>query len=222
MRRRTGLRRDDRGAANMLAIPATAALVAVAVLIVTMLGSATADSRDARTAADAAALAAAEAWRAPLGAEFSRASSSRDPLVFWSFPGTDVGSFSSGAVSAAAARYARANDAELVSVDVDAGNASVTVRVRHRDVVPETGKRLEQTATAQLVLRSGACRSGRTLGYLIRGRCLTGMPPAPPTPSPTPAPSPATTSSPTPTPSPTPFAPPRGLGGFVADTRLIG
>lgn len=210
--------RSDRGAANMFLVPAIAGVLAATILVITVLGSATADSRSARTAADAAALAAANAWRAPLAAEFARTSRSLNPLVFWSFPGTDIGSFSSVAVRNAARDYAEANDAELVAVDVDADAARVSVRVRHRDVVPDTGERMEHTATAELLLRSGACRSGRTLGYLIAGRCITGMPPAPPTPSPTPIP----TDSPTPTPSPTPppFEPPRGLGGFAADTRL--
>ena len=123
----------------------------------------------------------------------------------------------------AARSYARANGSELLSLDVDPLRAQVTVRVRNLDTVPETSRRLEQVATAELDFRSGVCRSGRILGYLLGGSCRTSAPA--PTPTPTPTPDPSATPDPTPTPPPPPpppppFEAPSGLGSFRVETSL--
>lgn len=214
---------QDRGGVNVMLLPAVVAVVVGALLLIRLIGSATNDEREARTAADAAALAAVDRWRVDLRSAFDGAVDASDPATFWSFAGTDLGSLASGAMSADADRYARANDAELVSIDLDPAAARVTVRVRHVDTVPDTSTRKESVATAELVLRSGVCRSGSRLGYLVGGTCRTTAPAPtpPPTPSPTPSPSPgAPTPSPTPPPPPPPFAPPAGIGAFRVDTRL--
>ena len=213
----------DRGATNLLLVPAVVAIVAGTLLVVTVLGSATNDEREARTAADAAALAAADQWRDGVRSAFDAARWSTDPVGFWRFAGTDLGALGSPAVVDAARGFALANDAELLEVSLDAATASVTVRVRTLDPVPRTGDRTEQRATAELVLRSGVCRSGSRLGYLVGSTCRTSAPPPAPVPTPSVVPTPDPSASPTPTPTPPPpppFSAPSGIGAFLVDTRL--
>ena len=211
----------ERGSVSALLIPAVAGLVAVTIVVIVMVGSATNDRRESTTAADAAALAAADVWVNAVENAFDAAWDADDADGFWGFAGTDLGALSSGAVSAAAARYADDNDATLVSLNVDPVRAEVTVRVRNNDTVPNSDRRIESVATAKLVLESGACRSGRWLGFLVGGSCRTAPPAPTPTPTPTPEPSPTPGAPPPPPPPPPPpFAPPGGIGGFRADTEL--
>jgi hypothetical protein len=194
--------------------------MAATLLIIHVLGSATNDATESRTAADAAALAAADAWRDGVGSAFGSAAHAHDVGHFWAFAGTDLGSLASARMTDAARSYAQANGAELVSLDVDPVRAQVTARVRNLDTVPETGDRLEEVSTAELDFRSGVCRSGRTLGFLIAGSCRTNAPAPTPTPTPTPHPSATPTPSPTPPPPPPPFHVPSGLGSFQVETAL--
>ena len=76
------------------------------------------------------------------------------------------------------------------------------------------------TATSRLEFRSGLCRSGGIIGYLISGSCLASAP-AEPTPTPTTAPDPDDPADPTPTaPPPPPFEVPDGLGLWGMDVVL--
>jgi hypothetical protein len=211
---------SDRGAANLMVIPVVMGLVFVTLLLIRTLGSATADSREARTAADAAALGAVQAWSDSIESGFWSASGSSSHAGFWGFAGRSLASFASPDISAQAHYFAQRNGAEVTSVSVDPVAGAVTVSVRDTEEVPETGQRMEHTATAQLTFVSGACRSGSHVGYLIYGACRTTAPPTP-TPSPTPTPTPTSTPSPTPTPTPT-FAPPHGLGSFDVRAELVG
>lgn len=133
----------DRGATNLLLIPAVAGLVAASLLVITVLGSATDTARESRTAADAAALAAAGAWRDRVENAFGIGVGASGPEDFWGFAGTDLGALGSWRVADAAHRYARANGAEVLAVSVDPVRAQVTVRVRNLDPVPGTGDRIE-------------------------------------------------------------------------------
>ncbi|GIG39078.1 hypothetical protein [Cellulomonas phragmiteti] len=212
----------DRGATNLLIVPAVAGLLAVALLVIGIAGSATSDSRESRTAADAAALAAADVWRDGVRGAFDAARWAGDPDDFWRFAGTDLGSLTSGAMIDSARAYAAANGAELVDVDVDAYRAQVTVRVRNHETVPQTSRRIESVATAELRLESGVCRSGRFLGFRVGSTCRTAAPAPTPTPSPTPEPvEDPEAPPPPPPPPPPPFAPPSGIGAFLVDTRLV-
>ncbi|MGY4643326.1 hypothetical protein [Cellulomonas sp. URHB0016] len=211
---------NDRGATNLLLVPAVLGLMAATLLIIRIAGSATNDATQSRTAADAAALAAANAWRDNIGDGFHTAWTAHTPAGFWAFAGRDLSSFASVEMTNAARSYANANDAELVSLTVDPVNAQVTVRVRDFDTVPETSTRVEQVSTAGLVFSSGACRSGRHVGYLVGHTCKTSAPAPTPTPTPTPVPTPSPSPSPTPPPPPPPFVPPSAVGGFRVDTSL--
>ncbi len=173
--------RDERGAANILIIPAAMALMLATLFAIRTLGSATDDSRQARAAADSAALAAVGAWADAIDAEYQRTASATSLEAFWSFAGRSLGSFTTSQISARASRFAQENGAELVSVQVRPAAGTVTVVVRDKNEVPETGQRLTHQSTAQLRFGSGSgvCRSGSKVGYLLAATCYTSSPLAP-------------------------------------------
>ncbi|OJV58699.1 MAG: hypothetical protein BGO38_14990 [Cellulomonas sp. 73-145] len=208
----------DRGSLSLWLLPAVVALVTVTLLAVVGIGSATNDRRESSTAADAAALAAADAWRDRVGVAFGAAWSATDPVGFWAFAGTDLGSLADGSLSAAASSYAAANGAQLRSLSVDPVRGQVTVQVENDAAVPTNGRHVQAVATARLRFESGACRSGRLLGFLVGASCSTSAPAATPTASPTPGPTP----SPSDSPAPPPFVRPAGIGGFDVQAELTG
>lgn len=206
----------ESGSVSLFLVPAIAALVAVTLAAVVVLGSATNDRREAGTAADAAALAAGEVWDDALGSRFAVVRAATDPDAFWDLAGRPLSAVTpEGDMRARAAAFAARNDAELVDFDVDYAAAEVTVRVRNHDIVPDAGRRMESMATSALRFRSGLCHDGATLGLLISGHCRTA---APVVPTPTPSPDPAT--PPPPPPPPPPFELPHGLGVFGMDVVL--
>ncbi len=212
----------DRGAVSMLIAPAVAGLLAVTLLAIVVIGSAASDRRESSTAADAAALAAVDVWRDALELRFLSASGASDADGFWALVCLDLADLAPPTLTSAARSYAEANDSELISLSVDPGAASVTVRVRNNETVPGSDRRVESEATARIDLLSGLCRSGRHIGYLVSGVCRTSAPEPEPTPTPTDTPTegadPGT--EPTPPPPPPPFEAPDGLGGFRARTVL--
>ncbi|MCL2850065.1 MAG: pilus assembly protein TadG-related protein [Micrococcales bacterium] len=180
-------RQDDRGAANLMIIPAIMGLLIVTLLVIRNIGSATDDSRQARTAADAAALAAAKVWSDNMERDFDAATGAGegDDVSVSSFRGSQMSSYLTGAAAAASA-YAAANNAYLVGApQFDTTTGTVTVTVRNTDTVPDTGQRMEHSATAQVKFppTSGACVTRGTLGYRTGRLCDTsedgGLPDAP-------------------------------------------
>lgn len=215
---------SDRGSVSLFLVPATVALLFVTFLAIAVIGSATNDRRESTTAADAAALAAAAQWKSSLEDYFHLHAGASEHDDFWTLAGTRLQDVTSqSAMQASASSFAARNDAELIDFTVDFTTAEVFVRVRNNDTVPQSSKRVESTATAGLEFRSGLCRSGVRLGYLISGTCRT-VPDVLPTLSPTPIPTPSPGVTPTPaTPAPIPpFGVPGGLGGFRVDTVLTG
>ena len=215
----------ESGSVSLFLVPAIAALVAVTLTAVIILGSATNDRRESGTAADAAALAAGEVWDDALGARFGLVRAATDPGAFWDIAGRPLSAFTpEGDMRARAAAFAARNGAELVDFDVDYDAAEVTVRVRNLETVPDAGRQMESTATSALRFRSGLCRNGAVLGLLISGHCHLAAPVVPtPTTTPTPTPTPTPSASPTPPPPPPPPPPfelPPGLGVFGMDVVL--
>ena len=216
---------NDRGAVSMFLVPAVAGLVVVAVVAITVIGSATNDRRESVTAADAAALAAAQSWRDGLEDAFDEHVGGAEADDFWGLVDLSLATGSSGA-RAAAIDYAARNGSEAYDYVLDMDRAEVTVWVRNLDSVPQSTKRVTSVATARLDFKSGLCRSGDRLGYLINGTCRTTAPVPEPTPEPTPTPTPSDddTEDPTPTPSPTPTPPPfeapSGVGAFKVEVFL--
>jgi hypothetical protein len=164
----------ERGSMHVMAIPVAVGMVTVAVLVVTMLGSATDGRREAGTAADAAALAATQEWDEHLGLLHGLHLGVSEPEEFWGL--AEEALLSQGLqeeMYEAAEAYAEGNGAELVGFDVDPERLQVTVRVEHDEAVPGTAIRPEASATAGITLRGGLCVDGDGLGWLIDGLCLT-------------------------------------------------
>lgn len=164
----------ERGSMHVMTIPIAVGMVTVAVLVVTMLGSATDDRREAGTAADAAALAATQEWDERLGLLHGLHLGVSEPEEFWGL--AEEALLSQGLreeMYEAAEAYAERNGAELVGFDVDPERLLVTVRVEHDEAVPGTTIRPEASATAGITLSGGLCVDGDGLGWLIDGLCLT-------------------------------------------------
>jgi hypothetical protein len=175
MARRTDDR--ERGSMHVMTIPVAVGMLTAAVLVIAMFGSATNDRREAGTAADAAALAAAQEWDDRLGLLPALHLLGGERSAFWELleealldPGTEDEMY------AAAREYAERNGAELVDLDVDAARLRVTAVVRHHEVVPGTGLSSEARATAGIRLSGGLCLDGG-LGWMIDGECVTEPPP---------------------------------------------
>lgn len=164
----------ERGSMHVMTIPIAVGMVTVAVLVVTMLGSATDDRREAGTAADASALAATQEWDEHLGLLHGLHLGVSEPEEFWGL--AEEALLSQGLqqeMREAAEAYAERNGAELVGFDVDPERLLVTARVRHDEAVPGTAIHPEASATAGITLRGGLCMDGDGLGWLIDGLCLT-------------------------------------------------
>ena len=166
----------ERGSMHVMTLPIAVGMVTVAVLVVTMLGSATDNRREAGTAADAAALAATQEWDEHLGLLHGLHLGVSEPEAFWELAEEALLSESlEEEMREAAEAYAEGNGAELVGKpDIDPERLRVTVRVRHDDAVPGTTIHPEASATAGITLNGGLCvADGGGLGWLIDGLCLT-------------------------------------------------
>ncbi len=173
---------DSQGAATMMIIPAIMVLLLAGLLIIRNIGSATTDSRQARTGSDAAALAAVKAWSDSMEAVYYASAGSTE-LIPWTtytypfsfFRGTPISGYTAGTAPAAAA-YAGANNCTVVNMRLDTVKGKVTVTTRNLDSVPDTGQQAEHTSTAQFAFpqSSGACMtSGGILGHNKNGMCDT-------------------------------------------------
>lgn len=164
----------ERGSMHVMTIPVAVGMVTVAVLIISMLGTATDDRREAGTAADAAALAAAQVWDERLGLLHGLHLGVPEPEAFWDL--AEEALLSQGLrdeMREAAEVYAERNGARLEYFEADPEGLRVVVEVEHDDAVPGTGVHPEASATAGITLNGGLCVSGGGLGWLIDGRCET-------------------------------------------------
>lgn len=175
MPRRTDDR--ERGSMHVMTIPVAVGMLTAAVLVIAMFGSATNDRREAGTAADAAALAAAQEWDDRLGLLPALHLLTGERSAFWDLLGEallDPGTRDE--MYAAAQEYAESNGAELVDLDIDVSSLRVTAEVRHQQLVPGTEIGSVASATAGIRLSGGLCLDGG-LGWMIDGECVTEAPP---------------------------------------------
>ena len=172
--------RAERGDMTLVGGAVIVLLVAATLVLGIPLTQGLSSRRASATAADAAALAAAQEWSRGFE-RMQRSLEVADDAAFWAFPGRPVDAVPVPRLRSEAADLAAANDADLISLSLDARRLEVTVRVRMRDeAIPGTGIRMEHAATADVDLRRGLCaRSGR-MGYLVGGSCLSTPQPAPP------------------------------------------
>lgn len=204
----------------MVLILAVPALLFVALVIIGVAGDGVMKRTETSTAADAAALGAAEEWRTYVNQVFIRANgASLGDALAWLKPilTTDAAQLDQSAVGARARQLAADNGSEVTSLNIrrTARGLEFTVSTRNLDAVTRTTTKARAEATAVVELTAGACWKGARLGVRRAGDCLAWLdlsdaltPTPPPDDEPTPSPSP----------SPTPTA---ALAVFRADTRLV-
>lgn len=221
-------RAGERGMASTVLIIAIPALVAVALLFVTMLSDGLSRRTRTSTAADAASLAAAEQWRSYVddvlngadGLAPDRTLDRLQPLLT-----ADAATLDASRIQRRARDLAGANDATLLSLSTRLTGRGVEFSVRTRSLRPanDTAIRLESSATAVVEVSGGVCFRGSRLGLLLGGSC-TGWddieeylnPPPPPAPPEEEDEDDA--AEPTPTPTPTPRL---SFSRFRTDVRLV-
>ena len=145
----------------------------IALTLMTGLGDVILHRRDASNAADAAALAAAEAWGHSIESTYGNAAKSRNEHDFWGSVGKGLGSFAGPTTKRAAEHYAKLNGATVTSYSVNETRGTVTVSVSTDSTIAHTDKRMTATSTAKVVFESGACLEGGKVGYETNGKCLT-------------------------------------------------
>ncbi len=168
--------REQGQAAMWLVLTVAFLLVALGVTAYSRLVSATDEVSGLQTAADAAALAGAQAI-------------ARDAPQAIKDAVRDGGGIPCGLGRGEAQSFAARNGATVTSYCYYPVQDRIEVTVRSQAVL-ESGRREDASAVAELGLRLGPC--------------VLPDAPEPPEPEPTPTPTPSSTSTPTPTPTPTP------------------
>ena len=168
--------REQGQAARWLVLTVAFLLVALGVTAYSRLVSATDEVSGLQTAADAAALAGAQAI-------------ARDAPQAIKDAVRDGGGIPCGLGRGEAQSFAARNGATVTSYCYYPVQDRIEVTVRSQAVL-ESGRREDASAVAELGLRLGPC--------------VLPDAPEPPEPEPTPTPTPSSTSTPTPTPTPTP------------------
>ena len=190
----------------------------IALTLMTGLGDVIVHRRDASNAADAAALAAAEAWGHSIESTYGNAAKSRSEYEFWGSVGKGLGSFAGPTTKRAAEHYAKLNGATVTSYSVDDTHGTVTVSVRTDSTIAYTDKTMTATSTAKVVFDGGACLTEGKVGFEMNGKCMTRPESNQSTPRQTPSPS----ATPKVTPTATPFKPPTEMHGVPKVTaRLV-
>lgn len=221
-------RLSERGQASIVLILAVPALLFVALVIISVAGDGVVKRTETSTAADAAALGAAEEWRTYVariveradGADVDVALDRLRPLLT-----TDVALLNQGPVAARARELAAANGAQVTRLNVHrtARGLEFSVDTRNIDTVAHTATRAEADASAVVDLTGGACWVGSRLGLEYDGHCLAwadledALAPEPPPP---PADDDDDDDDPEPSPTPTP-TPNASLAAFRAEIRLV-
>lgn len=173
----------DDGQAMLMLIPIVAGLVAFSLAFLLPLGDASNRRTQTSAAADAAALAAAEAWRTDVVSVFEgavRAPGEGQALgLLRQLLGTSVVDFG-GNAEQQARLFADRNEATVLGVDVrpTAGGMEYRVRTRSQQTVAETTQYTYGEATARVELRGGLCLrgGGRSLGLVLAGVCQAALP----------------------------------------------
>lgn len=221
------MRRTERGQMSMVLVLAVPALLVVALIIITVVGDGMVKRTETSTAADAAALAAAEEWRTYVGQAIV-AADGQDPDDaidrLRALLTTDAALLDSSGIGSRARELAAANNAKVTSLSIRRAGAGIefAVETRNLDTVNETSIRPTSRATAVVELTGGACWRGARLGLVYHGDCLgwsdlkDALTPDPPANPPV---DPGDDGQPS-EPTPTADADPVSLVRLRADTRL--
>lgn len=162
----------ETGSAGVFVIGAMTVLLAIGFTGALVLGDAVADRRQANTAADASALAAASYCEERLVKAYTQAVAAPDGWEFWGKLGLPVSTYCSGMVSEASA-YARANNADLTGFQPDFARLRFTSTVRELSGVEGTSAHHGSSSTATIVPRRGLCVHAGLVGVRTPGGCET-------------------------------------------------
>ena len=113
----------------------------IALTLMTGLGDVILHRRDASNAADAAALAAAEAWGHSIESTYGNAAKSRSEDEFWGSIGKGLGSFAGPTTKRATEHYAKLNGATVTSHSKDDTHGTATVSVHTDSAIIYTDKK---------------------------------------------------------------------------------
>lgn len=162
---------EERGTMLPYVVAGVLVIALIGYMLIGYLGEGYDKNRQVKTAADAAALAAADAWGRQLKIEYTKALTSKSQPEFWGHFGRTL-TQTKGLANTKAAEYAKNNDATITSVNYDSQTATVKVTVRGDDQIKDTGEKAEATAEAVVVFESGVCNSDGNLGFSIKGACI--------------------------------------------------
>ena len=192
-------------------------LLSIGLVGMLILGDAVAERRSANTAADAAALAAADYCADSLEEAYRRAVRAPDAEGFWAEFGHPVSHYcTAGGVTQAVNRYASPNGATVTGIDILSG-FRFRVEARRNDTVNETELHNSSIATARMDFVSGVCVRNGLVGVKDGSVCRT----EPEEPEPAPSGNPSADPSPTPTAPPQPPMPKAHASSARIDTRLV-
>ena len=162
---------DDKGTTLPYVVAGIFVIALIGYMLIGYLGEGYDRDRQVKTAADAAALAAAQAWGQQLETEYTKALTSKSQPEFWSHFGRPLAQ-TKGMADVKAADYAKNNGATLTSVTYDSRTATVEVSVRGDGPIKDTGRNAEASAAATVIFEGGVCNSDGDLGFLIKGACV--------------------------------------------------
>lgn len=178
--------RSEHGAMTVAAAAIVVMVTIVALLIAVPATQALARKQTTSTAADAAALAAANRWAEVIEDRLGEVVPG-DPVSMGAFlQAMPEAKVSRMGLTEEAASLAAANDGELLGLRVDASELTVEVRVRSSEPMIAGGPHAESTAAARVELGGGACLARGHIGLVLDGECTTRLPEAPEPVEPTP------------------------------------
>ena len=117
---------NEKGTMLPYAVAGIFIIALIGYMLIGYLGEGYNENRQTKTAADAAALAAAEAWGQQLEAEYTKALTSTSQPEFWGHFGRPL-ALTKGRADIKAAEYAKNNDATITSVNYDSHTATVKI-----------------------------------------------------------------------------------------------
>ena len=164
---------DEHGSILPYVSVAAAIVAFVALGLMTGLGDAILHRRDASNAADAAALAAAQAWANSVESTYGHARDTTDEGGFWNNAGRGLGAFAGPGAERAAEHYASLHGSTVTSYMVDGSRGTVTVSVQTISTIANTNQRATATSTAKIVAENGACIHNGKIGLKVGQKCMT-------------------------------------------------
>ena len=167
-------RGDESGQTSLMMVAAVAVLLVIVTVMITNLGRGLDREGETRTAADASALAAAEAYRTVVDNSIRSVVSPLDLQGLLLRPASSFTTTASGD----ATRLAAQNNSQLTSLSIQPrlGAHRFTATTQNRQVLENSSRRATFSATAEARIKSGpvcVLVDGK-VGLWLRGSCVRG------------------------------------------------